>query len=445
MPEASEQTEKVNAVMTITGFADLEESITNQQLAIGAGEEEIVFPDTLDVTVSVSVSDETSETEENETSETENVETKEITLTDITWKLNPAESDGEVFGSSAECDGYCYVYTPVIPEKDEEGNNLVLGEDVELSAIYVLIGSGEDHVSQIAESSGTCGDNLTWKLEDGTLTIYKTNADSEDGEMMGFGFSSVKPWDSNKDIITAVVIKDGVTLIGKYAFKQCSSLTSVEIPSSVKTIGRGAFYGCSSLTSVTFKEGSQLKTIDANAFVSCTSLASIEIPSSVNMIGMGAFDSCTSLTSIEIPSSVTTIGESPFAGCTSLSSISVDGENENYSSSDGVLFDKDYTELIYYPARKTDTSYNIPENVTTIGASAFYGCSNLTSIEIPNSVTTIGAVAFCECENLKDVIYGGSKSQWEGISVWELNDCLTNANITYTSFGGTVGLSLIHI
>ena len=173
-----------------------------------------------------------------------------------------------------------------------------------------------------------------------------------------------------------VIIPEGVTSIGDYAFSSCRSLTSVEIPSSVTSIGGYAFWGCSSLTS-------------------------IEIPSSVTSIGDNAFSNCRSLTSIDIPSSVTSIGSRVFWGCSNLTSITVDDNNPSYRSIDGVLFSKDQTILVCYPEGKTETTYTIPEGVTSIGDDAFEYCSSLTSIEIPSSVTSIGYGAFDGCRSLK--------------------------------------------
>ena len=159
-----------------------------------------------------------------------------------------------------------------------------------------------------------------------------------------------------------------VTSIGNCAFRYCTSLKSITIPNSVIEIGSSAFSGCSSLTSIT-------------------------IPNSVTEIGVYAFKGCTSLTSITIPNSVTNIGDSTFWGCSSLTAIYVAVDNKNYTSVNGVLFNKDKTALICYPAGKTDKSYNITNSVTSIGDYAFNGCSSLTSITIPDSVTSIGGCA----------------------------------------------------
>ena len=197
-------------------------------------------------------------------------------------------------------------------------------------------------------------------------------------------------------------IPSSVTRIEWAAFSGCTSLTSIEIPSSVTSIGFAAFGSCTNLTRIEIP--SSVTRIGSSAFHSCTSLTRIEIQSSVTSIKIegGAFAYCTSLTNIEIPSGVTSIGNA-FYGCTSLNSINVDKSNQEYSSEDGILFDKGKTKLITYPAGKKEKEYNIPSGVTSIGGWAFYGCTSLTRIEIPSSITSIGGWAFSGCTSLTSI------------------------------------------
>ncbi|MBT5167155.1 MAG: leucine-rich repeat domain-containing protein, partial [Opitutales bacterium] len=143
--------------------------------------------------------------------------------------------------------------------------------------------------------------------------------------------------------------------------------------------------------------------IGVSAFSFCTNLTSVNIGNSVTSIGEDAFYHCTSLTSITIPDSVKSIGDWAFGYCTSLTSITVDTGNLNYSSVDGLLFNKLQTLLIQYPAGILDDSYTIPDSVTSIGYSAFAHCTSLTSVTIPDSVTSIGGKGFFNCTNLTSV------------------------------------------
>ena len=178
------------------------------------------------------------------------------------------------------------------------------------------------------------------------------------------------------DKVTVVVIPDGVTSIGESACWACSSLISVIIPDSIKSIGENAFWECRGLTDITIPSG--VTTIENRVFGNCESLSKIAIPEGVTSIGDSAFTSCTALESITIPESTANIGERSFYNCTSLKEINVDESNESFISKDGVLFNKDMTLLISFPGAQSG-EYTVPDSVTSIGNSAFYGCENLTS------------------------------------------------------------------
>ena len=238
--------------------------------------------------------------------------------------------------------------------------------------------------------SGTCGaegngSNLTWTLDsEGVLTI------SGSGDMHDYDdippYKS--PWHENGNQIRSVLMANGVTSIGNFAFYNCTSLTSVTIPDSVTSIGAWAFSGCASLTSVTIPDS--VTSIDGDAFYNCASLASVTIPDSVTSIGVYAFYHCSSLTSVTIPDSVTSIGNSAFRHCTSLTSVTI----PDSVTSIGDWAFSDCVSL---------TSVTIPDSVTSIGGDAFYNCTSLASVTIPDSVTSIGAYAFYDCTSLTSV------------------------------------------
>ena len=144
--------------------------------------------------------------------------------------------------------------------------------------------------------------------------------------------------------------------------------------------------------------------------------SSFVIPDSVTKIAYSAFSGCSSLTSVTIPNSVTSIGSEAFRYCSRLTSITVDENNGNYKSIDGNLYSKDGTTLIQYAIGKTETSFTIPDSVTSIGSDAFSGCISLTSITIPNSVTSIESDAFFYCSSLTSINYNGTKNQWNSIN-----------------------------
>ena len=225
----------------------------------------------------------------------------------------------------------------------------------------------------------------------------------------------------NDSLVTDLVIPNGVTSIGFAAFEGCTSLTSVTIPNSVTSIGEWAFSGCSGLTSVIIPDsvtaigsrafnkctglssvtiGNGVATIGSYAFYNCFTLTSITIPNSVTSIRAYAFSGCSALTSISIGSSVGSIETGNFYGCTNLASITVSGSNSVYRSSGNCLIETASKTLIIGCKNSV-----IPNDgsVTSIGASAFYGCTGLTSINIPSSVTSIGDSAFEDCSALTTV------------------------------------------
>ncbi|MDE5737233.1 MAG: leucine-rich repeat domain-containing protein, partial [Oscillospiraceae bacterium] len=328
----------------------------------------------------------------------------------------------------------------------------------QISFMHSVIANAE-YAKKIV-TSGTCGENLTWnfKKSTGTLTISGTGAmeDWRDGRkcpwyhlhedikkvvledgITTIGDSSFYICNALESIIIPdsvttignsafymcdaleyVTIPDSVTSIGDHTFFQCSALKSIVIPDSVTTIGEATFLNCYALKSIIISNS--VTTIGKKTFAYCQSLTSITIPDSVTTIGdrvfercyalksvkisnwvttIGeeAFDYCESLTSITIPESVTTIRESAFKHCKSLTSIHVDENNLHYSSQDGILFDKNKSELIKFPIKNTIIEYIIPDSVTTIGDRAFEECHDLKFVTIPDSVITIGEEAFYNC------------------------------------------------
>ena len=244
------------------------------------------------------------------------------------------------------------------------------------------------------------------------------------------------------DIYTYEVGSDGTVTI-----TDCDSSAqgAITIPSQINgkpvtSIGGAAFYYCSSLTSITIPNS--VTSIGSNAFEDCHSLTGITIPNSVTSIGWDAFEDCHSLTSVTIGNSVTSIGVRAFNGCKKLTQINVDKANTTYSSVNGVLFNKDKTELIKYPEGKADTSYAIPNGVTSIGGWAFSGCSSLTSVTIGNGVTSIDCYAFGYCSRLTSITIPDSVTSIDGSAfdgckkLTQIN--VDTANTAYSSVNGVL-------
>ena len=242
-----------------------------------------------------------------------------------------------------------------------------------------------------------CGPDLTWRLDAVTGTLIIEGS----GEMYDYTRMSENdcpPWESYCDSIHALSLPEGLTSIGCGAFSHLG-LTEVTIPEGVTVIGQEAFCP-TSLTSLTLPE--TLTVIGDGAFSGCIGLTSLTIPESVTSIGRQAF-SDTRLTSVTIPARVSSIAGSAFSINAKLAAFSVDPNNQYYTADEnGVLYSKDKTTLVACPGQKSG-HFEIPEGVTSIGDSAFFYCSRLSSVTIPESVTAIGENAFSDCRKLTSV------------------------------------------
>lgn len=228
--------------------------------------------------------------------------------------------------------------------------------------------------------SGTCGENLTWTLSDqGVLTVSGTGPMAE---LSGVQY----PWYDHRGSITSVVIENGVTSIGSYAFESYQNLISATLPDSIVTIGKSSFYYCKKLES-------------------------LELGTRLEAIGSLAFGSCYALKYIEIPESVFSIKKDAFEYCAGLIAFSVDPENACFSNDDaGVLFDKDQTTLIQAPG-SISGDYSVPDSVMTINSNAFSNCDQLIDVTIGTHVRKIGERAFDGCDALETVSVSASVTE----------------------------------
>ncbi len=342
-----------------------------------------------------------------------------------------------------------------------------------LLAVCLLLGALPMAASAAGETSGTCGDNVTWSYDTGTKTLTISGTGSMED------YPRRQPWAGLWDDIQTVVIRPGVTSIGggafydctgltsitipnsvtsigEHAFRECYRLTSVNIPDSVTSIGNSAFVRCFCLTSIIIPDG--VTSIGNSAFGDCTGLTSITIPNRVTSIGDYAFFRCENMASVTIPNSVTSIGWYAFDGCTGLNSINIP---DGVTSIDAYAFKgcANLTDL-HIPDSVTSigwgvfegctglTSITIPDSVTSIGNSAFYHCTGLTSITIPDSVTSIGRSAFCSCTGLASVTIPDSVTS---IGRSAFSDCTSLTSITipnsvteigYAAFGNCPNLTI---
>ena len=283
-----------------------------------------------------------------------------------------------------------------------------------------------------AATSGTCGNNLTWTLDNGTLII------SGSGKMTDYN----SPFEGS-DNINKVIINQGVTNIGKYAFARCYNITSVTFPNSVTNIGENAFLNCNSLTDIDIGKG--VTSISNNAFQDCTKLTNVTIPNSVKTIGEHAFYKCSKLTNITMGNGITSIGHDAFYNCKNLQNVYLSDIaawcKVKFLLPDYILGSGGGANPLFYAKNlyvnnELITDLVIPDGITSIGKTSFFGCKGLTSVTIPDSVTSIGDYAFCGCSGLTSVTIPDSVTS---IGEEAFNYCSGLTSVTIPSYVTNIG------
>ena len=281
-----------------------------------------------------------------------------------------------------------------------------------------------------ADTSGKCGENVTWELKDGVLTVSGTGAMEDYSTPTSSPFAGLE--------FSKAVVSDGVTSIGDMAFSSCAKMESITISDSVTRIGHGAFWACIILPDVIIPDG--VTEIGDEAFHYCYKLTSVTIPPSVTKIGQRLFIACNEVTVKGYTNSLieqyTSDYSIPFESIGETDPVELPricGVNVTWDVADGVLTisgngamnnytvggnvpyaDEDFTKAVLsdgvttvgsyaFQLEKAMTAVTIPESVTKIGEGAFYFCSGLTNITIPDSVTSIGSYAFQYCRGLTSI------------------------------------------
>lgn len=277
----------------------------------------------------------------------------------------------------------------------------------------------EDGICTVCRVNGTCGEDVTWAYDTATGTLTISGA----GGMRKYTASEAAPWYLYRESITDVVIENGITILGAYAFADCTALTRIALPSTITKVDKPTCQNCTSLTDIYITDmvswaagtftalmtcndnGKNLylngelvvdlvipegtEAIGASAFRNCSSLRSIIVPDSVQSIGNSAFSQCTSLQTVALPDNLTTIGAALFNGCTSLSSVKLP---KNLTGIDNGVF-----------SGSGISSIDLPDSITSIGTRAFFGCKNLNNVTLPKELVTIGQEAFYGCTDLTSI------------------------------------------
>ena len=240
-----------------------------------------------------------------------------------------------------------------------------------LLAVLLCVGLFAFVAAPVSAESGTCGDNLTWNLENGVLTI------SGAGSMTTYTERNMAPWLAVSERIQRVVVEQGVTNVSPLAFYYCQNLTTVTLAESVKTIGELAFAGCAGLRQISMNG---MERLEKGCFHGCLALTNVMLPQSLKHVGDEAFFRCKSLGGITIPSGVTYMGTSVFAYCDGLASVFVEA-----------------------PLKE-------------LPPWTFYGCDALTVLQLPATVSEVGDNAVVGCDSLYHVDYSGSQSVTQEIN-----------------------------
>lgn len=245
------------------------------------------------------------------------------------------------------------------------------------------------------DSSGTCGENLTWTLDiRGTMTISGT------GDMEQFPEHG-QPWYGIEHRIKCLVVEDGVTSISSNVFYQALYLTNVILPDSLQTLEGGIFRDCWRLRSINIPEG--ITEIRDSTFSGCKNLNEIILPSSIAYLGDQAFGG-TGITTIKVPKSCTTLDIDPFQSCLKLEEIVIEEGNPAYTSVDGVVYDAPVTKLLLCPTNKAELV--VPDTVTAIDRYSSDN-TNLVNVIFGKSVELVQEGAFSSCPNLEAVLFTG--------------------------------------
>lgn len=274
--------------------------------------------------------------------------------------------------------------------------NAFRGVYTSLCTLYVPKGCADDYRRHPAFASFT--DIREEEQEESGINPMDMVEFSPDGKTL------IKVKDEFKQYIISFDIPDGVTTIGDHAFQDCYALEHVLFPDTIETIGFGAFRRCRNLKELSLP--TSLREIQHFAFGECGAVTSKFLPEGVRRLGHGFVENIP-LSEIYIPSSVKRIHPIAFRGCDKLSKIIVASDNPYFNSCDGVLYNKDMTELITVPCKTDIKDFKLPDTVLSVSEHAFKGCTGIESIVLNDAIESFPVSIFCDdLENLSDISVG---------------------------------------
>lgn len=325
-------------------------------------------------------------------------------------------------------------------------------KSVEIPASVTSIGSAAFKDCSGLESMNIDEANTTYENPEGSNAIVEKSS-----KTLVAGCKNTKIPDDVKIIgayafcgcsdLKSIEIPDNVSEIQVAAFDDCSNLTAIHIPAGVDKIALGVFMGCSNLNSITIDSANRSYESpgNANAIIDKGTMTLLEgsnntvIPEGVKVIWQNAFAERIHLKSITIPASVTSIVRMPFSDCDSLEEIKVDADNVIFDSRNNcnAIIESATNTLIAgcgktvipegietigdsaFERVKTLTHVTIPKSVTEIRGYAFERCENLSTVNLQKGIQTIGYGAFTECVGLTNLIFCGTKADWQAVTIDE--------------------------
>ena len=235
-----------------------------------------------------------------------------------------------------------------------------------------------DGVNYYPDAVGGSMGNVYWQYYDGVLSF------AGEGMIPYYSATDRKPWNSYLGSITRIVINDGITGVGDYAFAYLPAMTEFEFADSVETLGSNVFYDCSALTAATLPGG--VRSYGDSIFDNCKNLETLTIGEGVTALNRALIsipDGTYHLRTLSLPSTLTTLGSAVYEnGLLTLEEVTVADGNPNYSAVDGVLFNQDQSELILYPPARAALCYCVPAGVTEIEPYAFAHCSAIRYLDL---------------------------------------------------------------
>lgn len=245
--------------------------------------------------------------------------------------------------------------------------------------------------------------------DDYSIAVITKNGDDSDGKMRGFE-ARKSPFSLNKETLSTVIVKEGVTSIGTNEFYECSNLSKVHLPDGLKEIYRNAFHSCKSLDNIYLSD--DITRIDDYAFYSCASLTSVKLPSNLKRIESGTFSGCTKLNTVEMGNQITVIDAHAFSSC-AFKNITLPSSLQSIG-----VWTFRYCSLL--------ESIDIPETVTSIGDSCFADCKNLQNINLPSGLTEIAQSTFSNCISLETIDIPSGVTT---IGAWGFSNCYAIKNM----------------